>query len=581
MRAQAQRGGLDNMKRVKKPIENQLNRVVELLSQKEITRRKFLAFLAAGGVTMLTAACSNSMSSISSTLFSPTTSAQNTTSSAGTATGLTTTTTSTTAATTSSTTAATSAVPTTSTVSTLTTTSISPTTTATSTTTTTTPSLSTTVGLTYKSEAAYGGYTLFAPNFSKTTYLIDIDGKLVHSWASSYIPGQSVYLLDGGTLLRSVHLSDIGGGPTGGGVQKIGWDGTLIWDFKYMGTSYVPHHDIKPLPNGNVLLICWEFKTQAEAIAAGRKTALLSESKLWPEKIVEIQPVGSTEGTVVWEWHLWDHLIQEADSSKQNYGVVAAHPELMDINFALGGKADWIHVNAIDYNPKLDQIVLSCHEQSELWVIDHSTTTAQAAGHSGGSSGMGGDLLYRWGNPRGYEAGTTSDQKLFAPHNTAWIESGLPGEGDILIFNNGNSRPGGNYSSVDEITTPVTTQRVYTRNAGSAYGPALQTWIYKAKNPTDFFADKISSAQRLANGNTLVCHGPQGIFFEVTAAGEIVWRYVNPVTDTGITTQGQTIPTGTAGDTRSATFRAQRFAAGSTALKGLDLTPGKLLELTS
>jgi len=435
--------------------------------------------------------------------------------------------------------------------------------------------------LTYKGEGVYGGYTLFAPNFSKNTYLIDIDGKLVHTWASSYIPGQSVYLLDGGTLLRSVHLSDAGGGPTGGGVQKIGWDGTLIWDFKYVGDSYVPHHDIKPLPNGNVLLICWEFKTQAEAVAAGRKTTLLSENKLWPEKIVEIQPVGSTGGTVVWEWHLWDHLIQEVDSSKLNYSVVAAHPELMDINFALGGKADWIHANAIDYNPKLDQIVLSCHEQSELWVIDHSTTTAQAASHSGGNGGMGGDLLYRWGNPRGYGAGITSDQKLFAPHNTAWIESGLPGEGDILVFNNGNSRPGGNYSSVDEITPPVTTQGGYTRNTGSAYGPALQTWIYKAKNPTDFFADKISSAQRLANGNTLICHGPLGIFFEVTAAGTTVWRYVNPVTDTGITIQGQTIPTGTAGDTRNATFRVQRFAADSTALKGLDLTPGKLVEQTS
>ncbi len=435
-----------------------------------------------------------------------------------------------------------------------------------------------TVGLTYKGEGTYGGYTLFAPNFSKNTYLIDIDGKLVHAWPSSYLPGQSVYLLEGGTLWRSVHLSDAGGGPTGGGVQKIGWDGMLMWDFKYMSDSYVPHHDIKPLPNGNVLLVCWEFKTQAEAVAAGRKTTLLSESKLWPEKIVEIQPSGSTGGTVVWEWHLWDHLIQEADSSKLNYGTVAAHPELMDINFALGGKADWIHINAIDYNPKLDQIVLSCHEQSELWVIDHSTTTAQAAGHTGGNSGMGGDIIYRWGNPRGYGAGTTSDQKLFAPHNTAWIESGLPGEGDILIFNNGNSRPGGNYSSADEITPPVNTQGGYTRSTGSAFGPTQQTWIYKAKNPTDFFADKISSAQRLANGTTLICHGPLGVFFEVTSAGATVWRYVNPVTDTGITTQGQTIPTGTAGDTRSATFRAQRFAADSAALKGLDLTPGKLLE---
>ena len=100
---------------------------------------------------------------------------------------------------------------------------------------------------------------------------------------------------------------------------------------------------------------------------------------------------------------------------------MAKHPELIDLNFRLSqvsGSAyepssDWMHSNGIDYNPELDQIVLSARNFSEVWIIDHSTTTAEAAGHGGGKSGKGGDLLYRWGNPRAWRTGTRDDQQLF------------------------------------------------------------------------------------------------------------------------------------------------------------------------
>ena len=86
-----------------------------------------------------------------------------------------------------------------------------------------------------------------------------------------------------------------------------------------------------------------------------------------------------------------------------------------------------MHTNAVAYNAELDQIMLSIHAFSEVWIIDHGTTTEEAASHSGGKRGKGGDLLYRWGNPRAYRTGTNVDQRLFAQHNAHWIPEGLPG----------------------------------------------------------------------------------------------------------------------------------------------------------
>ena len=167
----------------------------------------------------------------------------------------------------------------------------------------------------------------------------------------------------------------------------------------YNSETYHQHHDIEPLPNGNILILGWELKTGEEAISKGRDPLLLEDGELWPEHIVEIEPDGDG-GNIVWEWHLWDHLIQDFDSSLVNYGVVSEHPELMNINYmgpgqnSSGGKADWIHANSIDYNEELDQIIISSRALSEFWIIDHSTTKEEAASSSGGNAGMGGDILY-------------------------------------------------------------------------------------------------------------------------------------------------------------------------------------------
>jgi len=382
---------------------------------------------------------------------------------------------------------------------------------------------------------SFEGYTLFSPMISLNTFLINNSGEVVHMWDSNFKPALSVYLLENGNILRTAFPGfspRFWGGGIGGRVEIFDWNGTCVWDFEYSTYQYCLHHDVEMLPNGNALMIAWEYKTAAEAIAAGRDPNSIPMGQLWPDHVIEVKPTGNSGGNIVWEWHIWDHLIQDYDPTKDNYGVVADHPELVDVNLGAHMFADLNHMNSVDYNEEFDQILLSVHNQNEIWVIDHSTTTQEAADHTGGNSGKGGDLLYRWGNPQCYRAGGAYDRKFFGQHDAQWIDPGLPGEGNILVFNNGLGRPGGGYySSVDEIVPPVDENGNYSLTSGFAYGPEEAIWMYTAENPADFYAINLASAQRLPNGNTLICNGPHGIFFEVTPEKEIVWEYLNQEPD--------------------------------------------------
>ena len=429
-----------------------------------------------------------------------------------------------------------------------------------------------TVGLQSWSADLYEGYTLFAPNTSNTTYLIDSCGREVHRWERSHPPGNSAYLLESGNLLRTESIGNnvFTGGGNGGRVVELTWDGDEVWSYDYSSDDHLQHHDVELLPSGNVLMVAWEGKTDTEAIAAGRDPSLLTQTSLWPDTIVELEP---SSGTLVWEWHVWDHLIQDYDATKPNYGDPEANPGLIDLNYAKNGMADWTHINGIDYNADLDQIIVSVHEFDEVWVIDHSTTSLQAKGHTGGSSGRGGDLLYRWGNPEAWSAGTSADRELYGQHDPQWIGDGLDGAGDMMVFNNGAGR---GWSTIDQWTAPWDGSE-YTLASGSTYGPTSLSWTYEASPSSDFYSDYISGAQRLPNGNTLICAGAIGTFFEVTEDGTEVWRYINPVVNTGPMEQGEPLPTGR--NPSNAVFRAYRYDADYAGLAGRDLTPGDYIEL--
>ncbi|MCB0638718.1 MAG: aryl-sulfate sulfotransferase [Lewinella sp.] len=432
-----------------------------------------------------------------------------------------------------------------------------------------------TIGLFQNDSLAYDGYTLFAPSASRTTYLIDNCGYLVNSWTSQYLPGNSAYLVPGGRLLRTARIaSNFNGGGSGGRIELFDWEGELLWSYNYSSLAYHQHHDIAYLPNGHVLILAWRRHTEAEALQAGRNPALLSGA-LWSETVVEVEMIGTDEANIIWEWDLWDHLVQDFDETKDNYGDVAASPGRMDLNFTPSGggnPADWAHFNSVAYNEELDQIVLSSRHFDEIYIIDHSTTTAEAATGSGGQSGRGGDFLYRWGNPQAYRMGTPADKQLFGQHDAEWIPAGLAGAGQILVFNNGANRPGQPFSTVDSWQPPLNELGTYDRSPDQPFGPAAMSWTYQGDPVESFFSSRVSGAQRLPNGNTLVCAGTGGHLFEVTPEDEIVWEYIIPIAGNAPATQGDVLQTNDA-------FRATRFAADSPELLGMPLVSGEPIEL--
>lgn len=344
-----------------------------------------------------------------------------------------------------------------------------------------------TVGVfTHTAGSIDSGYVLYAPyNDCDTTYLINKCGKRIHTWPSAYTVGADAYLLPDGSILRAGHVPnpvfDACHCGTGGIIERIDWDGHVTWHYRISDSLQVQSHDIYPLPNGNILVDVWEKMTRAQALAAGRKPSLLGFN-LYSAKVIELKPIGTDSAEVVWSWRLWDHLVQDYGSTMPNYGVVADHPELVNLNYINlavepAMSADWTHMNTTTYNPELDQVMISSHNFNEIWIIDHSTTTAEAASHSGGKHHKGGDLLYRWGNPAAYGRATSVGNRLYEQHDPSWITSGTYKD-HILIFNNGYGRPGGYYSSVDIIKPPIDTAGDYTITGTDPYGPVYNSWSY-------------------------------------------------------------------------------------------------------
>ncbi|MFN0009158.1 MAG: aryl-sulfate sulfotransferase [Planctomycetota bacterium] len=439
-------------------------------------------------------------------------------------------------------------------------------------------------GLRVNEPGAFDGLTIIQPLRSKEVHLVDMDGKVVHTWKTAYTPGAWLQLMPNGNLLKAGHREDearFHGGGVGGVIQELDWEGKVVWEFELATDERRLHHDFELMPNGNILAIAWEYHSKEAAIARGRDEDKTEEVGLWPDIVIELKPAKSRGAEIVWTWRAWDHLVQDTDPVKPGFGDLHEFPGRIDINAdhryekkeetpeekkkreeleaqmkKLGytgddadepppppdGKpgdppkpkeppkptGDFMHTNSVDYLPIEDLIVLSSPHLCEIFVIDHGTTTKEAAGSTGGRRGKGGDLLWRWGNPQNYGMGTEADKKSFYQHDPTWIPGAKEGELRILFFNNGGGRPGGkDFSSVEELVLPFAGEKGFVREEGAAFGPKEPAWIYS--DPGKFLSEFISGAQRLPNGNTLICEGKPGRVFEVTKDGKIVWEYLNPL----------------------------------------------------
>jgi len=459
-------------------------------------------------------------------------------------------------------------------------------------------------GLHAHESGACDGYTLLAPLNSKQVHLVDMDGNVVHTWDTRDVPGGSCELLAGGRLLRCGQQPDnphFHGGGIGGHLQILTWDGQVEWDYLMAGADLTQHHEAQPLPNGNLLVIAWEARSREEAVARGRDPAKVGDEGLWSDTVIELKPVPPSGAEVVWRWSTWDHLVQQQDAALPDYAAPSERPGHIDINADhryeppapqeteeereareeqerqmravgyVGGaappptdaprqEADWLHMNGVDYHAGLDLMVVSTPHLGELWIIDHSTTTAEAAGSTGGRRGHGGEILWRWGNPRNAGLGGEQDRRLFYQHDPTWLADGPGGAPRLLLFNNGMKRPGGEHSEVLELLLPFDPARGFVREQGRPFGPAAPAWSYA--RGADFYSGFISGAQRLPNGDTLVCSGAPGHVFEVTPAGQVVWDYLNPLGgDVAPSEQGGKAPP-------KALFRAARIALGDPRLAG-------------
>lgn len=375
-------------------------------------------------------------------------------------------------------------------------------------------------GILLNTDESMDGFLLIeaSKNSSTHQFLINNCGEIVNSWVTGESELHAKLLEDGSLIyLRNNTLF------------RKDWDNNTIYTFT--APSEIPFiqlvYEVILLPNGNYLCIVNRGVTNSELIDMG-----WNFNNGTPQVTDGIIEIDVETGEIVWEWNIKDHLIQERSEDLGNYGIVADNPHLLDCDAVYPvdfNNYESFMINGMDYNPELDQIALSVRKVNEIMIIDHSTTTEEASGSSGGNSGMGGDFIYRFGNPQNYGRGDANDRYLFFQHNPNWILHG-PHAGKIICFNNGLERP--DVFDIDDrwsaaaIFDPVENGFNYILPSNSPFEPVVPGQTYDRFSTGNFFySSYTSSAKVLANENILITEGVDGRVMELNSAGDLVWEY--------------------------------------------------------
>lgn len=357
------------------------------------------------------------------------------------------------------------------------------------------------------------GYILAIENGKKTCYLIDHLGQKLRTWNFELPLGQDAELAPDGSLYGLFQVPDPNKDMTFGGksglVRKINTSNQVVWEFKISSDNEITHHDLELLPNGNLLVLVWHRILKEESAQLG----YISDHDLFVEKVVEINP---DLDEIVWEWNSWDHIVQNKTPDHPSFGEPVDHKNKIDIMYNYQSDyhrfieiGDIMHANGLTYLPELDLIAISINFYNEVWFIDHSISKAEARGSIGGRFNVGGDLVYRLGNPKAY--GVSVPKLLDFNHHPSFVRSDK-GNGLLIFNNNGAERR----SKAMEFELPSFS------DIPLEIGPSPKL-VFEYSNDEMFF-EIVGGAMRLPNGNTLICEGDFG-FWEVNSAGQLLWKY--------------------------------------------------------
>lgn len=339
-------------------------------------------------------------------------------------------------------------------------------------------------------DRACPGYTLFAPHTSeRTVYLVDLEGSIVHSWELPYPPGLYGYLTHRGTLFFNGRTDEAPSEFLAHGPWKGGAALEVDWEGNVLWEVRHSDHHHDGRLLRNGNVILLCMAPLAEDLAR-RVAGGRPGSEHDGVMYGDYLVEMTTAGDVVWEWRAWDHLDPEQDR----------------ITYAAESRAEWTHGNTVAELPD-GNLVVSFRHISTVAIVERPT----------------GEIVWKLGAP-----------PLAQQHAPVALENG-----NLLIFDNGTHR----------ADHPVPFSRVIEVDRASQE----IVWSYQEARPFDFFSPYISNAERLSNGNTLVCEGVFGRLFEVTPEGELVWEYVNPFFGPPLGTAASPQPT-------NAVFRAFRYS---------------------
>ncbi|WP_243547099.1 aryl-sulfate sulfotransferase [Pseudodesulfovibrio tunisiensis] len=386
----------------------------------------------------------------------------------------------------------------------------------------------------YQPDKCFNGYTLIGGGMPR---LVDMNGNLVHAWTGAN--GFPAKMLPGGQILTTGERWQ-GYIDDGISVKQLDWDNNIVWEYRKnlkvdkdpgnpsLGKMWIStqHHDLQH--KGNPVYYVPDHKYQkhnGKTLILGHKWHVnrkLSDHLLMDDAIFEIDE----NGRILWQWTASDHFDEFGFDQAARKAIRGWEPK----PGAEKNGFDWWHQNCATYlgpNPWYDRgdqrfhpdnIILDSREANVLCIISKRT----------------GKVVWRLG-PDYVHGEDAKVGQIIGPHNTHMIPRGLPGEGHVMVYDNGGQAGYGepNAMGPDGIAT---VHRFYSRVVEIDPMTREVVWEYSIKSHRKpwklfghtVFSPFISSAQRLPNGNTLICEGASGRFIEVTREGEIVWEYISP-----------------------------------------------------